>query len=319
MENKNPRDAHSDSDFGFVGSSKNNIDKKSGGVSADSDTADKRQPGFAGWLDSINAKAEKLSADFDKAVSPRYLEPDEATLIPEQKAWKIYGISTGVIFLLAAFMYFFIGQFSFYTTGVKVDDFVESFNSIVSDTDMRSIIPEYEDIQIPADARLGKKPVSLCNGDITLDADVRFGKIVSLSVTANTLHNYDPETRTLDEEAESADQYYFFAAMGKAIASFDYLEGKLSGFEPNQVSVFDVAELGYSIHRYAAKYNETALTLGALDVTYTVPELTLTIQPTITTLAEHINDPETPTVLNFVPETVSAADTAANASGADVQ
>ena len=266
---------------------------------------DDAQEGTGGFMQTVTDFIDRV----DEFTYNAYAEPDESTIIEPKKSYLIIGISAALMVLLAIGSFFFFGLYPYHTTGVTVDEFIDTFNAIASDSDIRAVIPEYENIVIEEGAKLGgKRTISLYDGHVVLQAKTRFGKIIELTATGVDIPGYDPETCGISSPDGTHDYFYYFVTIGKVLAAMNENIIKDNPVETIKVSAADVSgsdaadELptvmsattyGYQMYFYALSSHVSGYkgiassTQGNVRYEYNVKNHTLTIAPiekTITSL-----------------------------------
>jgi len=301
--------------------------------------------------DSFIDKANRFAEQAKEFTYSAYMEPQEKSIVEPKRSYLIIGICSALLLLLAFGSFFFFGLYPYHTTGVTVNEFIDNYNSIVSDTSILALLPDYEDVRIPEGAKLGgKKTIEVWDGHVVISAKTRFGKIVELKTEAVDVPYFDNETHHFVVPADTNEHFYYFVALGKILLAFDMaMEPQEEEAEPvtatdvssGDVSASDAAEeepmtainaaaYGYNVYKIACEiYNEGGhgrcfLTAkdNRVQMCYDVVENSFSVYPlkkTITKLPDglqKIADWFTP---DEEPVVVPAADTSAtDTSAADV-
>ncbi|MBQ9993081.1 MAG: hypothetical protein IJP17_00015 [Clostridia bacterium] len=242
----------------------------------------------------------KTFNDFMESLKQKYSEhliPTDKPVIEKKKTTQTVIIAVAALLILLTGIVMFLVMYPYHTTGVTVDEFIDRFNAmtVASDSEVWTLMPEYEDIKIPEDAKLGgKNVIKLFDDQVVISADVRFGKIVNLDVDAVNLKNYNPEVHFFNVDGTDYSFLKFFIVYGKVYSVFD--------FSDTRVNDSYVASLqAYGLHYYA-QLNETyeLPTVEKRDlengdiinvVTYDLESLNMNISPSQKTIA---NDPVWP-------------------------
>lgn len=267
-----------------------------------------------GFLRPFAAKCGALFARLDRFLYNKYILPDGRKLVSQKTAITAFSITAAASLIIGFGLIIFLGTYPFHTTGMKTKDFIREFNSITSDTDIRAILPEYSDVIIPENAKLGSEPLYLADGHVKLTARTRNGKILELYVEGVDIPNYDPhnysfKTEIYDDYDTSNGQFYYYIALGKAAVAAEKLLGNgpflseqesygtsdsdsqdngTSADSSPEITVYEAASYGYQIYYYAFYYyvnrkndGYVYLPMGDCYMNFTLSDMTLVIKPTV--------------------------------------
>ncbi len=213
-------------------------------------------------------------SEFAEDYRDNLVNPDPEKCISPKALY----ITLGASVLGAVLVFLFIGWLLCYcplkTTGISAEDFINEFNSIVSDADVTQMIdanvanlsgtvspsdlkvlyPDFSDLTIPEDANL-RKGVPLCGGDIILKAKIRGGDIQYLEVAvAEDCEKYDFERGGFPIVPDAHADYSTFqhyAAVGKARIAMYNLICRANGEETDSYVLDDAINYGVVMENFA--------------------------------------------------------------------